>query len=291
MVTHPRSSMDEEQLAALLARATRRGSRLRRRRRALRATPAVIAIGLAALLPLALRAPTPGRSRATLPAPASRLVRFTSLKVISLDRVTSGAVVARISDPALAASELATSFARHGLHIAVASIPASPGLVGEIVGGSVPNRYAKAFFRDVHYLRGTCAAGDRADCRIGVVVSRGFTGTATIYVGRAARSGERYDAAQDVFSPGELLHCSGFLGAPVARAIPALRALERARGLTIYWSIDGGATGTKRAPRSGYIVSSGGSLSARAIFLQVDAHPLTPESPFFQGARAVNGGC
>jgi hypothetical protein len=290
MATNSPSSLDLEHVDALLARTKRRGIALRRRRHVLRVAPGIGALALVGTL-VAVFGTSGTGGPVNKPAPVSQLVRFTSLQPITLDSVTSSQVVAKITNRNDAVQELASVFKKHHINISVMAIPTSPGMVGRIVFGTVPNPDAKPFFGHVKDLQAPCEGASGPKCLTGVVVKMPFTGKATIFVGSPARPGEKYGFGEDVFEPGEVLHCSGLLGESVTKALPRLDALAKAHHWTILWSIDGGPTGTKVVPHSGYIVSSGGSFSSKAFGLQVDKKPLTPSSPFYGGAQKANQGC
>jgi hypothetical protein len=137
-----------------------------------------------------------------------------------------GDIVATVIDPFAAQSDLQAAFAEHGLDITVNLVPVSPSLVGTVIYTS-DNGGASA----IQPLQGgTCVTGG-GGCAIGVKIPSTFTGQGYITLGRPAKPGETYESQTSAFAPGEVLHCSGLLGARVATALPVLQADK----LTITW--------------------------------------------------------
>jgi hypothetical protein len=106
-----------------------------------------------------------------------------------------------------------------------------------------------------------------------------------VVVGRAAESEETFQSSADVFGPGEILHCSGILGASVTDALPVLREED----LTVRWS--GSSEGDPASAPSGY-VADGIALSPTEVML--DITPTAPDWPEFRSwrrspTRAANG--
>jgi hypothetical protein len=84
-----------------------------------------------------------------------------------------------------------------------------------------------------------------------------FTGSARIVVGRAAKPGERYAAAADIFRPGEMLQCSALPGESVRQALPALESLH----VKIAWETGNGKPARWPAALGRYYVVGGTALS------------------------------
>jgi hypothetical protein len=170
--------------------------------------------------------------------PAAAGVRF---------HVSGQYIIARITDPYAARSNLRAAFEQEGLDIDVRLVPVSPSLVGTVIymgesAGSGRERISAL-------PGGRCVTGGGA-CPVGLRIPRHFAGHADISLGRMARTGEEYMSTASAFAPGERLHCSGLLGMPVAR----VRAALQARGLAVEWRRPG-APGTPSAqpPASGYL--------------------------------------
>ncbi len=187
-------------------------------------------------------------------------------------------IVARITDPTAPAEQLTAAFRAHGLNIHVRTLPVSPSLVGTIVYSDVRT------IRDLH--TGGCLPGGGARCWIGMVIPANFTGGGNVSVGRAAGPGETYGSSADMFGPGEVLHCTGLLDQPVAKAVAVLRA----KGLHARWQLDAGARITNASsPPSGYVVGGTG-LSPTAVLVDVSAQPLH-SATFRRYEAAANRGC
>ncbi|WP_327108087.1 hypothetical protein [Nonomuraea glycinis] len=111
-----------------------------------------------------------------------------------------------------------------GLDISLRVIPATPGLVGMVLptdGGPVVDQI-KTIDRP-----GSC---DKAGgCPIGIKIPVGFTGSASISLGREARPGEEYQSITSISALGEPLHCVPHLNKTVAE----VRALLKERGISI----------------------------------------------------------
>jgi len=147
----------------------------------------------------------------------ARLPRGVTPGVQLVDFSTKGGnVIALITHPDAAARQLAAVFRAHGLHIDVRTVPVSPSLVGTFVFTSGP-----PVIRTM-WKRGCSVTG----CPVGLVIPASFTGHASVVVGRPARHGEGYESMADAFAPGEVLHCSGLLGAPASAALPVLKKLR-----------------------------------------------------------------
>lgn len=181
-------------------------------------------------------------------------------------------IVARITDPDAAAGELTAVFQAHGLDIHVEALPVSPSLVGSIVYDDVPS---------IRSLQAGECLGGGTSCVVGLVIPADFTGEANVTVGRAADPGQPYESSASVFGPGEVLHCSGVLGQPIADALPVLQA----KGLEAWW----GSGDNRTPPTSGYVVD-GIALSSSSVLLDTSPQPLdTPE--FHHYEEAANRGC
>jgi hypothetical protein len=185
----------------------------------------------------------------------------------------------RITDRADAAAQLRSLLRARHVGIAVTREPVSPSLVGSIVGSRVTGRLAGQH-DIVSYLTGPCRGGARG-CAVGIVLPARFAGSAHLVVGQAAKAGEAYAAAADIFRPGELLACSGLLGETVRTALPVLASLH----VRITWDTRGtwggagirgagagaGGAGSGPVPDGRYYVAGGRALSSTAISLQVTA--------------------
>jgi hypothetical protein len=137
-------------------------------------------------------------------------------------------IIATITNPEADTKTLHAEFARRGFDIDLHLLPVSPSLVGTVVyigsDGSSP----------IDSLQGGSCVTGGGGCPIGVRIPGSFSGHADLSIGRPARGREEYSSTATAFGPGESLHCTGLLGAPVANAVPILAA----RGLTAEWRIE-----------------------------------------------------
>lgn len=142
-----------------------------------------------------------------------------SADAVSFRTAASGSIVATVTDPFAAQSQLDAAFTAQGMRVKVTLIPVSPSIVGTVlyVGESNPGATQIRALQGGHCLTGG------GGCPIGVEIPRDFSGTGSITLGRPAKPGERYESAASIFAPSEPLHCSGLLGARVSAALPVLR--------------------------------------------------------------------
>jgi hypothetical protein len=163
----------------------------------------------------------------------------------------------RITDRGDAAGQLRSLLRAHHFAITVTQEPVSPSLVGSIISSG----------SDVlSGITGPCSGGARG-CTDGIVLPAHFTGAARIVVGRAARPGEAYAEAADIFRPGERLHCSAVFGESVRQALPALENLH----VKIAWNTGTGPANRGPAPDGHYYVAGGTARSSALISIRVTA--------------------
>jgi hypothetical protein len=131
-----------------------------------------------------------------------------------------GEITATVVDPFAAQTQLDAAFAKQGLKITVKLLPVSPSIVGTVlsVDESNPGTTQIKPLQGGHCLQGG------GGCSIGIEIPRDFRGEGSIYLGRPAKPGERYESSDSAFAPGEPLHCTGLLGARVTTALPTLQA-------------------------------------------------------------------
>ncbi|GII80687.1 hypothetical protein Sru01_56690 [Sphaerisporangium rufum] len=143
-------------------------------------------------------------------------------------------VIARIMDPLADRRRLGEDFRACGFDIDLRLVPASPSVVGTIVMMEGDRR--------IHTIDDpSCRTAGGGACPIGLRIEAGFTGRATVVLGRAARPGEPYDSTNSSTAKGEALE-----GVPVeGRTVAAVEALVAREHLTIarynvQWSLPGG---------------------------------------------------
>ena len=229
-------------------------------------------IGATTLLACAAVAAVLTTGSAVNPAPAD---------AVSFRTSPNGDLLASVTDPFATRTRLNGAFAKQGLHITIRLIPASPSAVGRVMYMTLSSSRGP----QIEPLRegDRCTSGD-TDCAIGLRIPKGFTATATIGLGRPARAGETYESGGSAFAPGELLHCSGLLGATVARTLPVL---ERHK-LTIQWMEDievasrhSGVSSRARTvtdPPASYYVWGANLSSHGHIIVQIEPKPW-PATP------------
>ncbi|MEU9024073.1 hypothetical protein [Actinomadura sp. NPDC048394] len=129
----------------------------------------------------------------------------------------------RIRDPYADPARYKQEFAAHGLHVNLSLVPVSPSIVGTVV---MEDTGATARPDDVTEIRvkGACeVASGGDDCTVGVRIREGYTGTATIVFGRAARHGEQYESTAQADARGEAMHGMVYRKRHVSEVLAALK--------------------------------------------------------------------
>jgi hypothetical protein len=210
---------------------------------------------------------------------------------VSFHTDRDGYVVASVTDPFATRARLDTAFARQGLHITIQLFPVSPGSVGKVVYMSVSSSRGP----QIESLReGDRCTSNEAVCAIGLRIPKGFTATATIGLGRPARADEAYTSSASAFAGGEILHCSGLLGANVARALPVfandkltVQWMEDIEIVTRHSGVSSRSSSVGHPPESDYIWGAELSAPGRLV-VQIEPKPW----PATTGAGAnFNNGC
>jgi hypothetical protein len=199
---------------------------------------------------------------------------------VAFRTVAHGDIIATVTDPFAAESQLKAAFAEHGFDITLDLMPASPSAVGTVFyisdsGGANAIQPLDG---------GSCVTGG-GGCTIGVKIPATFTGQGFITIGRPAKPGETYEHANSAFAPGEVLHCSGLRGARVATALPILKADK----LTVVrWREESSGAIDATAPTSNYIADAD---PVAAGTVMITTQPTPPPGYPAAYARAVNRGC
>ncbi|MFF3671501.1 hypothetical protein [Microtetraspora malaysiensis] len=143
-------------------------------------------------------------------------------------------VVARIMDPLADQKRLRNDFRACGFDIDLKLVPVSPSLVGTIV-------MMEGNQKIVPIDDPSCTTASGAQCPIGLRIGAGFTGTAMVVLGRAARPGEPYASTNTSTAKGEALEGSSVKGRTVAEAeaLLARQHLTIAR-YNVQWSLPDG---------------------------------------------------
>ena len=214
----------------------------------------------------------------------SSAVKPTTAHGVAFRELANGAIIARVTDPFAADAQLKAAFAKHGFNITLNLLPVSPSIVGTVIYTSGAG---------IEPLQGGHCLSGGGGCPIGLRISSEFTGQGYITLGRPARGEEVYESTASAFAPGEVLHCSGLLGAQVATALPKLRAKQ----LAVQWREEVSSTSlpassrslatTSRPPTQNYIWSADMIRPGRvAIWTEPTPWPATVRV----GAR-FNQGC
>jgi len=244
---------------------------VRRRRIRMVAVAAAAALVAAAVVTVSQRG-TP--STPTKSAQSAHHSTLPDMSLVDFSTQSNGDIVAQITDPDAAASQLEAVFAAHHLDISVTVLPVSPSLVGTIVYDDGSD------FQPIQ--AGLCLAGG-TQCTVGFVIPANFTGHADVAIGRAADPGEAYASADSSFGAGEALHCAGVFNQPVSVAA----SIVAAKGLTAEWRVGTSSTNLSTAPAGDYVVG-GIPISSTTVMLMVQPTPLAANTPDLVEA---NSGC
>jgi hypothetical protein len=190
-----------------------------------------------------------------------------------------GDIVATVTEPFAAESQLKAAFAEHGFDITLNLVPASPSAVGTVIyisddGGASTIQSLNG---------GSCATGG-GGCPIGLKIPATFTGRGFITLGRPAKPGETYESTNSAFAPGEVLHCSGLRGARVATALPILQADK----LTVQWREQSTGAFDATAPTSNYISDADPTAPGTVMIWTQSTPPAGFPAAY---TRALNKGC
>ncbi|MGW4961193.1 hypothetical protein ACWEPL_28565 [Nonomuraea sp. NPDC004186] len=141
--------------------------------------------------------------------------------------------VATIKDPFADYAKYTEGFKAVGLNVNLEVVPVSPTQVGQITGMRLSGRLAP---NGQSITNGTspegCAFGS-AGCAMTVEVARGWTGWASVRLGRAARPGERYQNWRSAMKKGEML--AGYRAD--GKTVGEVMAEVRRRGLEAVFQI------------------------------------------------------
>ena len=209
----------------------------------------------------------------------------------------SAYIVATVTNPFAAQSSLNAAFQAAHLNITVILEPASPSMVGTVLGTSTSTSSTGPLIEAVGGA-GPCVTGGGSSCPIEIEIPRDFTGQGTIMLGRPAKPGEAYVATTSSFAPGEALHCSGILNEQVAQALPTIQADK----ITAYWGVPGndpppllGATSGRQvpdttAPPGNYYIVSADPIAAGIVWFRATRAPLSA-TDMQQAQRSYDQGC
>jgi hypothetical protein len=279
-----------EEIVSHGARSVSRWTVSRRPQRRLRVRPTFNMRGRRRLI----LAPTLGLVAAvalvvTVLATSSALAPQTAVGAVAFRAVAGGDIVATVTNPFAAASQLESAFAQRGFDITLTLVPVSPSRVGTVVyssddGGSSAIQPLQ---------RGQCLNGG-GGCAIGVRIPASFEGKGYIALGRPARPGEAYESQASAFAPGEPLHCSGLLGSRASAAQPVLEKDHLSvewREVTTSTSVSGTQTSHSTidsAPASGNYIWDADMMAPGKLAIWTEPTPWPADDT--HGAQ-FNQGC
>lgn len=191
-----------------------RGRRRRMRTRLLIGVPVAAALAIASLV--ATSAGAPGQRVGPInvgPAKAQAAV----LSITRHGRYLYVIVKNPVADPKRYRAE----FARYHLNVSLRLLPASPSIVGTLLAES-ESAGSGSQLKPIT-ARGKCFTGGGGNvCPVGVRVPVNYRGVATLYFGRAARSGEQFASSAPATAAGEAMHGLNFAGKTAAAVLGML---------------------------------------------------------------------
>jgi hypothetical protein len=223
----------------------RRERRPRMRNRLLIGVPVAAALAIAGLV--ATSAGAPGQRVGPISVGPAK-AQAAALSITRHGRYLYVIVKNPVADPKRYRAE----FARYHLNIGLRLLPASPSIVGTLLAeteSAGSGSQLKAIT-----ARGRCFTGGGGNvCPVGVRVPVSYRGAATLYFGRAARSGEQYESSAPATARGEAMHGLNFVGKTVASVLSMLAK----RHVTVpQWRVQNQHcyTGSRRAVPSNWYV-------------------------------------
>jgi hypothetical protein len=205
-------------------------------------------------------------------------------QAVSFSTASNGWIVAKVTDPLAAQTTLDADFAEHHLDITLKLIPVGPSLVGTVLSDGYNATLNPEPGGAIRALDSHCGAAEVL-CQVGVKIWEGFTGQGEIDLGRAAQPGERYVYAPSVFAPGEVLHCSGLVGAPISD----LSTVLQAHGWTVarwYYS-----NKLVSAPPAGSYISEIFPVTATTVKVNTDPSPAQAVTDSGFSTTTLQQGC
>lgn len=163
----------------------------------------------------------PGRDPGRPTPSASSHGRVQLAAALSFTR-KGGYIDVRIRDPYADPARYKQEFAAHGLHVGLSLVPVSPSIVGTVVMEDTSEGTRPGDVTEIR-VKGACeVASGGDDCTVGVRIRKGYTGTATIVFGRAARHGEQYESSAQATARGEAMHGMAYRGRHLSEVLAAL---------------------------------------------------------------------
>jgi hypothetical protein len=209
-------------------RVTRPGAPRPRRRLALLTGFPVALAAVAALLVTVL---SPGSGTAGHPGGGAANGNANSSAAIQALSFTKekGTITVIIKNPYADAAWYNADLARHHIPMTLQVVPASPSLVGSIIGGNYAPGVKELTGQRRCYYPGD--AGTSTPCLIGFTVPVNLHDEGSVWVGGPAKPGQQYETTGSVFAPGEAL--AGLLAQVAAQPMSKVRPILASRHVKI----------------------------------------------------------
>lgn len=144
-----------------------------------------------------------------------------AIKALSFTR-ENGTIKVIITNPYADAAWYNADLARHHIPLTLSVIPASPSLVGSIIGGNYAPGVKELTGQGRCFYPGN--GGASSPCVIGFTVPTNLKDEGSVWIGGPAKPGQQYETTGSIFAPGEAL--AGLLaqvaGQPLSKVRPIL---------------------------------------------------------------------
>jgi hypothetical protein len=207
----------------------RGGPHPRRRLALLTAFPAALA-AVAALLVTVL---SPGGGPSSHPGGGGRTAdgganSSAAIRALSFTK-EKGTVTVIIKNPYADAAWYNADLARHHIPLTLQVFPASPSMVGSIIGGNYAPGVKELTGQRLCYY--PSAGGAASPCVIGFTVPTNLKDEGSLWIGGPAKSGQQYETTGSIFAPGEAL--AGLLNQVAGQPLSEVRPIFVAHHLKI----------------------------------------------------------
>jgi hypothetical protein len=125
-----------------------------------------------------------------------------AIKALSFTR-ENGTITVIITNPHADAAWYNADLARHHIPLTLSVIPASPSLVGSIIGGNYAPGVKELTGQRRCYYPGN--GGASTPCVIGFTVPTNLKDEGSVWIGGPAKPGQQYETTGSIFAPGEAL--------------------------------------------------------------------------------------